>query len=135
MSAEDKEQQLGRGEADSSATLATFADSEKAKEEGITSGDQDANAHHDNSAASATDDPATDVEKAPEAALGPTEEKDEYPQGIKLFMLLMSIYLAVFLVALDRTIIATALPQITDHFHSFDDVGWVRQYLSIVEKY
>lgn len=51
---------------------------------------------------------------------------ENYPHGIKLILLLMSLYCALFLVALDRTIIATALPQITDEFHSFADVGWVR---------
>jgi hypothetical protein len=50
---------------------------------------------------------------------------EEYPHGVKLALILISIYCAVFLVALDRTIIATALPRITDEFHSFDDVGWV----------
>jgi hypothetical protein len=50
---------------------------------------------------------------------------EDYPQGLKLASILISIYCAVFLVALDRTIIATALPRITDDFHSFDDVGWV----------
>ena len=50
---------------------------------------------------------------------------ENYPQGLKLGLILISIYCAVFLVALDRTIIATALPRITDDFHSFDDVGWV----------
>ena len=50
---------------------------------------------------------------------------EDYPHGIKLVMMLLSIYLSIFLVALDRTIIATALPQITDHFHSFADIGWV----------
>jgi hypothetical protein len=49
----------------------------------------------------------------------------EYPTGLKLATLLLSIYLSIFLVALDRTIIATAIPQITDHFQSFDDIGWV----------
>ena len=29
-----------------------------------------------------------------------------------------------FLVALDRTIIATAIPKMTDDFHSIDDIGW-----------
>lgn len=29
-----------------------------------------------------------------------------------------------FLVALDRTILGTAIPKITDEFHSIDDVGW-----------
>jgi hypothetical protein len=125
MNAEDKEQQLGRSEAASSATIASLQDGEKAKEEGDAPGDRDASIQHDNSAASATDDPPTDVEKAPQAGLDPTEEKDEYPHGFKLVMLLLSIYLSVFLVALDRTIIATALPQITDHFKSFADIGWV----------
>jgi hypothetical protein len=55
---------------------------------------------------------------------------EDYPQGLKLALLLLSIYLSIFLVALDRTIIATALPQITDHFKSFDDIGWV--YLSFL---
>ena len=54
-----------------------------------------------------------------------TSSVEEYPTGLKLALLLISIYLAVFLVALDRTIIATALPVITDHFHSIGDIGWV----------
>ncbi|KAJ5935008.1 hypothetical protein N7466_004555 [Penicillium verhagenii] len=33
-------------------------------------------------------------------------------------------FLALFLVALDRTIIATAIPRITDEFHSLGDIGW-----------
>ncbi|KAF2725269.1 MFS general substrate transporter [Polychaeton citri CBS 116435] len=31
---------------------------------------------------------------------------------------------AMFLVALDRTIIATAIPKMTDEFHSIDDIAW-----------
>ena len=50
---------------------------------------------------------------------------EDYPRGVKLALLLLSIYLSVFLVALDRTIIATALPEITDHFKSLADIGWV----------
>lgn len=33
-------------------------------------------------------------------------------------------YLSIFLVALDRTIIATAIPRITDEFDSLRDIGW-----------
>lgn len=33
-------------------------------------------------------------------------------------------FTAAFLVALDRTIIATAIPKITDDFHSLGDIGW-----------
>ena len=54
-----------------------------------------------------------------------TSKIENYPTGLKLTLILLSIYLSVFLVALDRTIIATALPQITDKFQSFGDVGWV----------
>lgn len=73
--------------------------------------------------------PAEDVEKTNENETTVDDQNGsnstEYPHGLKLVLLLMSIYFSVFLVALDRTIIATALPQITDHFDSFDDVGWV----------
>ena len=33
-------------------------------------------------------------------------------------------YLSLFLVALDRTIITTAIPRITDEFNSLGDIGW-----------
>ena len=33
-------------------------------------------------------------------------------------------YLSLFLVALDRTIVTTAIPRITDEFHSLGDIGW-----------
>ena len=48
----------------------------------------------------------------------------QYPKGIKLVLLIVAICLAVFLVALDSTIIAIAIPRITDHFDSAQDIGW-----------
>ena len=63
-------------------------------------------------------DPAAALEKV-------TSNVEIYPKGLKLVSVLLSIYLSVFLVALDRTIIATALPKITDEFNSFGDIGWV----------
>ncbi|KAF7290398.1 Major facilitator superfamily transporter [Mycena chlorophos] len=47
-----------------------------------------------------------------------------YPQGLKLALITVALCLAVFLVALDNTIIATAIPKITAQFNSLDDVGW-----------
>ncbi|OJJ44353.1 hypothetical protein ASPZODRAFT_101369 [Penicilliopsis zonata CBS 506.65] len=47
-----------------------------------------------------------------------------YPSGLSLVSIIIALDLAVFLVALDRTIIATATPRITDHFNSLDDVAW-----------
>ncbi|KAG9785692.1 MFS transporter, partial [Aureobasidium melanogenum] len=56
----------------------------------------------------------------------PSPEDDEavYPSGVKLALITLALCLAVFLVALDNTIIATAIPKITDHFKSLGDVGW-----------
>ena len=48
----------------------------------------------------------------------------DYPHGLRLVIILISISLSIFLVALDLTIIATAIPSITSEFHSLDDVGW-----------
>ncbi|KAJ7227691.1 putative MFS multidrug transporter [Mycena rebaudengoi] len=58
----------------------------------------------------------------PDAAA--TNEDDDFPHGLKLVLLVVALCLSVFLVALDNTIIATAIPKITDHFQSLDDVGW-----------
>lgn len=59
------------------------------------------------------------------------EEKEEeeiddtdYPHGMKLVLITLALSLSVFCMALDNTIIATAIPRITDEFHSINDVGW-----------
>ncbi|ORY10499.1 major facilitator superfamily domain-containing protein [Clohesyomyces aquaticus] len=52
------------------------------------------------------------------------EVQEEYPKGLKLAVIITAVMAALFLVALDRTIIATAVPRITDQFHSLDDISW-----------
>jgi len=52
------------------------------------------------------------------------EDEMVYPGGLKLALISLALCLSVFLVALDNTIIATAIPKITDHFNSLGDVGW-----------
>lgn len=47
-----------------------------------------------------------------------------YPGPAKLIPILLAVVLSIFLVALDMTIVATAIPRITDEFQSLDDVGW-----------
>ncbi|KAL9043426.1 MAG: hypothetical protein Q9214_003388 [Letrouitia sp. 1 TL-2023] len=66
------------------------------------------------------------VENCSEKAEASLEEDDraDYPKGQKLILIMASLYLVFFLVALDRTIIGTAIPRITDEFHSLGDVGW-----------
>ncbi|KAJ6519356.1 major facilitator superfamily-domain-containing protein [Mycena sanguinolenta] len=61
--------------------------------------------------------------KVPEDTPTPVDNAD-FPKGLKLAVLMFALCLAVFLVALDNTIIATAIPRITDQFKSLDDVGW-----------
>ncbi|KAK9234935.1 major facilitator superfamily domain-containing protein [Lipomyces kononenkoae] len=47
-----------------------------------------------------------------------------YPSGPKLALLMISIFIGMFLVSLDRLIISTAIPQITNEFDSAGDIGW-----------
>ncbi|KAF7361116.1 DHA14-like major facilitator [Mycena sanguinolenta] len=66
-------------------------------------------------------------ERVPVDMTTATEQHDEepdYPQGFKLTLLTVALCCSVFLVCLDSTIIATAIPKITDEFKSLDDVGW-----------
>lgn len=53
----------------------------------------------------------------------PTEAEAEYPHGLKLAVIMLPIFLTLFLVSLDRIIIATAIPRITDEFKSFGMSG------------
>ncbi|KAF5012270.1 hypothetical protein FDECE_1651 [Fusarium decemcellulare] len=52
------------------------------------------------------------------------EDNIDYPHGLKLALIMTSAYLSMFLVALDRLIVSTAIPKITDEFGAVGDVGW-----------
>ncbi|KAJ5390556.1 major facilitator superfamily domain-containing protein [Penicillium cataractarum] len=72
----------------------------------------------------------TDVETAPEKDIKdikeevPTPKEPEYPPLAKVIVIILALYLAVFLVALDQTIIGVAIPKITDQFKSISDIAW-----------
>ncbi|PLB45070.1 MFS general substrate transporter [Aspergillus steynii IBT 23096] len=51
-------------------------------------------------------------------------DEQNYPSPAKLAVIITALCLAVFCMALDNTIIATAIPHITGQFHALDDVGW-----------
>lgn len=55
-------------------------------------------------------------------------EKNYQPKSQKFWMIMTGVYLSTFLVALDRTIIATAIPKITDEFNSIEDIGCNLKY-------
>jgi MFS family permease len=47
-----------------------------------------------------------------------------YPTLPKLTVILLSLFISIFLVALDRTILGPAIPEITNRFDSIRDIGW-----------
>jgi hypothetical protein len=53
-----------------------------------------------------------------------TDTKDEYPKGMKLVAIMVSLMLGTTLMALDATIISVATPKISTQFRALDDVGW-----------
>ncbi|KAL8998606.1 MAG: hypothetical protein Q9169_002357 [Polycauliona sp. 2 TL-2023] len=73
--------------------------------------------HIDNSPHSPTDKELETQPNKPEIGM-------VYPKGLRLTGILFALIISVFLVALDMTIVATAIPRITDQFHSLDQVGW-----------
>ncbi|KJK74880.1 hypothetical protein H634G_09924 [Metarhizium anisopliae BRIP 53293] len=48
----------------------------------------------------------------------------DYPTSTRLLMINLSLCISIFVTALDNTIIATAIPRITDDFKSQNDIGW-----------
>lgn len=63
-------------------------------------------------------------EKALEEQPPVNQDELEYPKGVRLAGIIIALIISIFLVALDMTIVATAIPRITDQFHSLDQVGW-----------
>ncbi|KAI5457117.1 major facilitator superfamily domain-containing protein [Mariannaea sp. PMI_226] len=49
---------------------------------------------------------------------------EQYPSGVKMLFIVVALVLSMFLVALDMTIVATAIPKITDEFKGLEKVGW-----------
>ncbi|KAK6447180.1 hypothetical protein FP744_10003430 [Trichoderma asperellum] len=71
--------------------------------------------------------PTSEDEKPPTATTESSVvkmETHEYPSNQMRIVIMGSLYLAIFLVTLDSNIISTAIPRITDEFHSLNDVGW-----------
>ncbi|KAK0312568.1 hypothetical protein LTR01_002227 [Friedmanniomyces endolithicus] len=70
---------------------------------------------------------------SPPSDLKPSVSNGEqvFPPFRQRVIVMVAILLAVFLIALDRTIIATAIPKITDEFHSLNDIGWYVHNISL----
>ena len=53
--------------------------------------------------------------------------ENDYPTSFKLVSVVIALVLAVFLASIDMNIIATAIPRITDEFHSLDQVKLISE--------
>ena len=70
-------------------------------------------------------DDIADASPSSQISLGqPGDDDIVYPTGLKLVLLLACMFVGMFLVSLDKLIIATAIPQITNDFNSAGDIGW-----------
>ncbi|PWY88166.1 putative efflux pump antibiotic resistance protein [Aspergillus heteromorphus CBS 117.55] len=52
------------------------------------------------------------------------EDESVYPSFRQSLLVTISLCLTLLCVSLDETVLATAIPRITDQFHSLNDVGW-----------
>ncbi|KAK1147915.1 hypothetical protein N8T08_000431 [Aspergillus melleus] len=53
-----------------------------------------------------------------------SDDEVEYPHGANLAATVVALLLSIFLASLDMTIVATAIPRITDQFHGLDKISW-----------
>lgn len=77
--------------------------------------------HQDSTTANSPPDPE---DSPPQHGPGGDPDKNFQPKSLRFWLVMLSNFIAIFLVALDRTIIATAIPRITDDFGSLGDIGW-----------
>jgi MFS family permease len=47
-----------------------------------------------------------------------------YPTGLRFWLIMLSVYAVTVLTAIDMNIVATAVPVLTDYFHTVVNVGW-----------
>ncbi|KAI1024914.1 hypothetical protein LB504_009750 [Fusarium proliferatum] len=53
-----------------------------------------------------------------------TGKSVEYPKGLEMFFIMLALVLSITLCSLDQTIVATAVPKITDQFGRLQDISW-----------
>ncbi|PSN73106.1 MFS general substrate transporter [Corynespora cassiicola Philippines] len=109
--AEDKEKEVGRRDVADEARASGSFDGNRSSsklETGVKAVEEDVQAPKDGDDAD-NDEP---------------EDESKYLSGFKLGILSLGLCLTTFVIALDNTIIATAIPKITTVFNSLGDVGW-----------
>ncbi|KAJ1324704.1 Major facilitator superfamily transporter [Microdochium nivale] len=64
-------------------------------------------------------------------ATDPQESMTAYPTGTRRWLAVASLCAAAMLHGLDLTIVAAAIPRLTDEFHTLDDIGWYSSAYSL----
>jgi len=65
------------------------------------------------------------VEQEPHISASSAHINDVVPTTkLQFLVIFIALILAIFCVALDNTIIVTAIPRITDNYRTLNDVGW-----------
>lgn len=101
--------------------------SEKAKPAEMSSRTSCSSEAHTDIALQKTENVTTSTSSPPPATdAAPVDPAEEFfkPKTLKFWLVIFSTFVSMFLVALDRTILATAIPRITDEFKSLGDIGW-----------
>jgi len=102
------------------------------------------NPNNDATPSTASLGPAPRSESANESTVNPgqpteqlqveesTEDNIEYPEGPQLWLNMVSVLLVCFLHGLDLTIVAVAVPSLTNDFNRLDDIGWYSAVYGLV---
>ncbi|KAF5556293.1 HC-toxin efflux carrier TOXA [Fusarium napiforme] len=65
-----------------------------------------------------------DANRDEEKVVMEAEKPIEYPKGLEMFFIMLALVLSITLCSLDQTIVATAVPKITDQFGRLQDISW-----------
>jgi MFS family permease len=68
--------------------------------------------------------PTSDTGSLADETTSAAENEASYPTGFELWLILANIGSALILGSIESDIVATAVPSITDHFHTVADIGW-----------
>lgn len=60
----------------------------------------------------------------PSSGIVAAEDETTYPTGIRFWLIMACYAMVLAFIGLDMSIVATAVPSITDEFHTVADVGW-----------
>lgn len=67
----------------------------------------------------------------PSSGANEAEDETKYPTGIQFWLIIFCNALVLIFMGLDNSIVSTAVPHITDDFHTIADVGWYSSALRL----